>query len=185
MASATAPAGSYPAPSAIRRDDGIGKRTRLESEGGKTHARSERALSANYLASYTPTGRGTEFKPRAVQVRIQLGGPYREHSPTGRRQLAQTKRSVGSNPSAPTNIFITVNINCTQTHGFRPTDLSTFFKVNINSVAGNNTVIKEKNNMKCENCGEEHDGSYGSGRFCSKHCKCSFNAKKCKKYPTK
>ena len=29
-----------------RRDDGIGKRTRLESEGGKTHARSERALSA-------------------------------------------------------------------------------------------------------------------------------------------
>ena len=28
------------------RDDGIGKRTRLESEGGKTHARSERALSA-------------------------------------------------------------------------------------------------------------------------------------------
>lgn len=30
-----------------RRDDGISKRTRLESEGGKkTHARSERALSA-------------------------------------------------------------------------------------------------------------------------------------------
>ena len=33
-------------PDAARRDDGIGKRTRLESEGGKTHARSERALSA-------------------------------------------------------------------------------------------------------------------------------------------
>ena len=34
-------------PNAVRRDDGIGKRTRLESEGGKkTHARSERALSA-------------------------------------------------------------------------------------------------------------------------------------------
>jgi len=25
--------------------------------------------------------------------------------------------------------------------------------------------------MKCENCGNEHDGSYGSGRFCSKHCR--------------
>ncbi len=56
-------------------------------------------------------------------------------------------------------------------------------------------IIKQKkearrlpNGMfKCENpdCGKEHDGSYGSGRFCSKHCKCSFNAKKCKKYPTK
>ena len=30
----------------------------------------------------------------------------------------------------------------------------------------------------CENCGNEHDGSYGSGRFCSKHCRCSFNGKK-------
>ena len=34
--------------------------------------------------------------------------------------------------------------------------------------------------MKCENCGNEHDGSYGSGRFCSKHCGCSFNAKQVK-----
>lgn len=25
--------------------------------------------------------------------------------------------------------------------------------------------------MKCENCNKEHDGSYGSGRFCSKSCK--------------
>ena len=24
--------------------------------------------------------------------------------------------------------------------------------------------------MKCENCGSNHDGSYGSGRFCSKKC---------------
>ena len=31
--------------------------------------------------------------------------------------------------------------------------------------------------MKCENCGNEHDGSYGSGRFCSKHCSQSFLAK--------
>ena len=32
--------------------------------------------------------------------------------------------------------------------------------------------------MKCENCGNEHDGSYGSGRFCSEHCKASFLGKK-------
>lgn len=25
--------------------------------------------------------------------------------------------------------------------------------------------------MKCEQCGIEHDGSYGTGRFCSDHCK--------------
>lgn len=31
--------------------------------------------------------------------------------------------------------------------------------------------------MKCENCGNEHDGSYGSGRFCSDHCRRSFVAK--------
>lgn len=30
----------------------------------------------------------------------------------------------------------------------------------------------------CENCGKEIDGTYGSGRFCSKNCACSFNAKK-------
>ena len=28
--------------------------------------------------------------------------------------------------------------------------------------------------MKCENCGNEHDGSYGSGRFCSVECKNQF-----------
>lgn len=28
----------------------------------------------------------------------------------------------------------------------------------------------------CEKCGKEHDGSYGSGRFCSKHCRCSYIA---------
>lgn len=39
--------------------------------------------------------------------------------------------------------------------------------------------------MKCENCSNEHDGSYGSGRFCSKHCRCSFNAKKQKHFATK
>ena len=31
--------------------------------------------------------------------------------------------------------------------------------------------------MKCENCGKEHDGSYGSGRFCSVNCKQSWITK--------
>jgi very-short-patch-repair endonuclease len=31
--------------------------------------------------------------------------------------------------------------------------------------------------MKCENCDNEHNGSYGSGRFCSDHCRRSFVAK--------
>lgn len=30
---------------------------------------------------------------------------------------------------------------------------------------------------KCENCGCEHDGSYGSGRFCSDFCARSFSSK--------
>ena len=36
----------------------------------------------------------------------------------------------------------------------------------------------------CENCGNEHDGSYGSGRFCCKHCRLSHNAKQQKTHPT-
>ena len=31
--------------------------------------------------------------------------------------------------------------------------------------------------FKCEVCGKEHDGSYGSGRFCCKACHRSFAAK--------
>lgn len=31
--------------------------------------------------------------------------------------------------------------------------------------------------MICENCGKEHDGSYGSGRFCSCKCARSFSTK--------
>lgn len=31
--------------------------------------------------------------------------------------------------------------------------------------------------MICENCGKEHDGSYGSGRFCCKKCARSFSTK--------
>ena len=31
--------------------------------------------------------------------------------------------------------------------------------------------------MKCENCEEEHDGSYGSGRFCSSKCARGFSTK--------
>lgn len=32
--------------------------------------------------------------------------------------------------------------------------------------------------MKCEQCGNEHDGSYGTGRFCSESCKQTFVANK-------
>lgn len=31
--------------------------------------------------------------------------------------------------------------------------------------------------MICENCGKEHDGTYGSGRFCCKECAKSFSTK--------
>jgi len=31
--------------------------------------------------------------------------------------------------------------------------------------------------MICENCGENHDGSYGSGRFCKKECARGFSTK--------
>lgn len=30
----------------------------------------------------------------------------------------------------------------------------------------------------CEVCGREHDGSYGSGRFCSNNCKCTYTRSK-------
>ena len=30
---------------------------------------------------------------------------------------------------------------------------------------------------KCENCGDEHDGTYGSGRFCSTKCSRGFSTK--------
>lgn len=32
--------------------------------------------------------------------------------------------------------------------------------------------------MICENCNKEHDGSYASGRFCSKECAKAYSAKK-------
>lgn len=34
----------------------------------------------------------------------------------------------------------------------------------------------------CEYCGKEHDGSYGSGRFCSKKCRGAFTAKMPRKH---
>ena len=34
--------------------------------------------------------------------------------------------------------------------------------------------------MVCENCGKNHDGSYGSGRFCCKECAKSFSTKNSK-----
>jgi len=32
--------------------------------------------------------------------------------------------------------------------------------------------------FKCEECGKEHDGSYGSGRFCSSHCRRVYSGKR-------
>lgn len=34
----------------------------------------------------------------------------------------------------------------------------------------------------CENCGKEHDGSYGSGRFCSDHCRRAYCVKQRKAF---
>ena len=41
----------------------------------------------------------------------------------------------------------------------------------------------ENQTFICECCGKQHDGTYGSGRFCSKHCSCSrkFSEKSKKK----
>ena len=39
--------------------------------------------------------------------------------------------------------------------------------------------------MICEKCGEEHNGSYGSGRFCSEKCARSFSTIKDDKKDTK
>lgn len=35
--------------------------------------------------------------------------------------------------------------------------------------------------MICEYCKQEHNGSYGSGRFCSKHCRMAYIGSKCNK----
>lgn len=37
--------------------------------------------------------------------------------------------------------------------------------------------MKENHKVICTNCGKEHDGTYGSGRFCSKKCAKSFSTK--------
>ena len=39
--------------------------------------------------------------------------------------------------------------------------------------------------MLCENCSNIHDGSYGSGRFCSKFCSSSFSSNKNKELKNK
>ena len=31
---------------------------------------------------------------------------------------------------------------------------------------------------KCENCGKKHNGSYGSRRFCSDHCRRVYSGKR-------
>lgn len=41
--------------------------------------------------------------------------------------------------------------------------------------------MNEENNKEvfyCECCGKEHDGSYGSGRFCSDHCRRVYSGKR-------
>ena len=49
-------------------------------------------------------------------------------------------------------------------------------KINISgNIAKNNKCIME---YICQNCGKAHDGTYGSGRFCSIHCQISFSNKK-------
>lgn len=35
--------------------------------------------------------------------------------------------------------------------------------------------------MNCESCLNQHDGTYGSGRFCSMHCSKSFSSLKNRK----
>lgn len=39
-------------------------------------------------------------------------------------------------------------------------------------------------NYICEQCGNDHDGSYGSGRFCSKECQAAYAGSKVKHRPT-
>lgn len=40
---------------------------------------------------------------------------------------------------------------------------------------------KHTKEFYCENCGKLHDGRYGSGRFCSEHCRYSHMSKKVKR----
>lgn len=39
----------------------------------------------------------------------------------------------------------------------------------------------KSSNLQCEYCNKEHDGSYGSGRFCSSQCARSFSTSKNRK----
>jgi hypothetical protein len=43
------------------------------------------------------------------------------------------------------------------------------------------SYIIKRFKIKCENCGEDHDGSYGSGRFCSIKCARGFSTKEKRK----
>lgn len=45
--------------------------------------------------------------------------------------------------------------------------------------------MNEGSNMKCETCGNDHDGSYGSGRFCTAHCARKFSTMSDDKSDTK
>lgn len=51
----------------------------------------------------------------------------------------------------------------------------------INLSYGLEEIIDGLSEKHCEKCGAEHDGSYGSGRFCSKFCARSFSTSKNRK----
>jgi len=42
-----------------------------------------------------------------------------------------------------------------------------------------NTHMEDGLMKKCEKCSKEHNGDYGSGRFCSQQCAISFSSSKC------
>lgn len=42
--------------------------------------------------------------------------------------------------------------------------------------------MNENNKLICKNCGKEHDGSFGKGIFCSRHCASQYAGKKTQKH---
>lgn len=54
--------------------------------------------------------------------------------------------------------------------------------IRFGSAGSNPALTANMEKRICENCGKEHDGSYGSGRFCSKRCRAAFTAKMPRKH---
>ena len=42
--------------------------------------------------------------------------------------------------------------------------------------------MENNNKFICKNCGKEHDGSFGKGIFCSRHCSSQYSGKKTQKH---